>query len=143
LNFSMINDLMNDLSRKKKRFVRNLEKCRNKYFINATAQTKSFIAAMISIILNRKKFVFKVDRIIRNRIFFSSTLSLMTCQSLNVELIFSSIHIISSRRNNAANVKINVECKIALSSVNELSVSKNCIRMSLTIESLSRDLDFS
>jgi hypothetical protein len=60
----MINDLMNALSRKKKKFVKNLEKNRNKCFNNAIAQTKSFIAAMISIIFNRKKFVFDVDRII-------------------------------------------------------------------------------
>jgi hypothetical protein len=35
-------------------------------FSDATAQTKSSVAAMISIILNRKKFVFEVDRIIRS-----------------------------------------------------------------------------
>jgi hypothetical protein len=139
----MISDLMNVLSRKKRRFVRNLEKSRNKCFSDAIAQTKSSVAAMISITLNRKRFVFEVDRVIRSWIFFSSTLSRMTCQSLNVESIFFSIHVISSRRSNAANVRMNVECKIASSSVNESSVSRSCIRMSLTIESLSRDLDFS
>jgi hypothetical protein len=37
---------------KKKEFVKNFEKSRNRCLSNATAQTKSFIAAMINIILN-------------------------------------------------------------------------------------------
>jgi hypothetical protein len=139
----MISDLMNALSRKKRGFVRGLEKSRNRCFSDATAQAKSSVAAMISIILNRKGFVFEVGRIIRSWVFFSSTLSLMMCQSLNAESIFSSVHVISPRRSNAANARMNAECRVASSSVDESSVSRSCIRMSLTIGSLSRDPDFS
>jgi hypothetical protein len=139
----MISDLVNALSRKKREFVKNLEKSRNKCLSDATAQTKSSVAAMISIILNRKKFVFNDDKIIWSWVFFSSTLSLMTCQLLNIESISSLIHVISSSRSNAANVRINVECKVASSSVDESSVLRSYIKISLTIESLSRDLDSS
>jgi hypothetical protein len=60
----MISDLVNALLRKKREFVKNLEKSRNRCLSDAIAQAKSPVAAMISITLNRKKFVFDDDKII-------------------------------------------------------------------------------
>jgi hypothetical protein len=139
----MISVLVNDLSEKKRRFVRNLEKDWKKCLSEMIAQTKSFIAAIVSITFWRKKFVFDADRMIWSWVLFNSILFLMTYQLLKDELMFSSIYVISSRRSRAAKAKINVECRIASSSVNVSSVSRSCIRMNLTIESLSRVLAFS
>jgi hypothetical protein len=139
----MISALVNDLFKKKREFVRNLEKNWKKCLNEMIAQTKSFVAAIVNITLWRKRFVFDADKMIWSWVLFNSILFLMTCQSLKDESMFSSIYVISSRRSRAAKVKINVECRIAFNSVNVSSVSRSCIRMSLTIESLSRVLAFS
>jgi hypothetical protein len=143
LSSSMISVLVNDLSEKKRKFVRNLEKNWKRYLSEMIAQTKSFIATIVSITLWRKKFVFDADRMIWNWVLFNSILLLMTCQSLKDELMFSSIYVISSKRSKFIKVKINVEYKIALNSVNVSSVLRSYIRMSLIIESFSRMLAFS
>jgi hypothetical protein len=139
----MINALVNDLFKKKREFVRNLEKNWKKCLSEMTAQTKSFVATIISITFWRKRFVFDADKMIWSWVLFNRILSLMTCQSLKDELMFSSIYVISSRRNKVAKAKINVECRIASNSVNVSSVLRSCIKMSLTIESLFRVLAFS
>jgi esterase/lipase len=64
--FEFFNDQRSDECsvKKKREFVKNLEKIQNKCFNNVIAQMKSFIATIINIILNLKKFVFEVDTII-------------------------------------------------------------------------------